>query len=242
MDWHSRFVQQAGWTLPLRRYLFDQAALREAARVLEVGCGTGAVLYDLTASAHLHGLDLDFARLREARTHAPRAALTCANGLALPYPTGIFDLTFCHFYLMWVPNPLAALLEMKRVTRPGGSLLALAEPDHSRRVDEPASLEPLGRWQTQALRQQGADPALGGRLEDLFRQAGIACLETGCLKEEPALSSPANHRLEWEVLESDLRGRVPEPELQKMKELEAHAWQSGQRRIHVPTHFAWGKA
>jgi ubiquinone/menaquinone biosynthesis C-methylase UbiE len=44
MNWHNRFLQQAGWTRDLRTYLFAQAGIERARRVLEVGCGTGAVL------------------------------------------------------------------------------------------------------------------------------------------------------------------------------------------------------
>ncbi|PIV25986.1 MAG: SAM-dependent methyltransferase, partial [Anaerolineae bacterium CG03_land_8_20_14_0_80_58_20] len=42
MNGHERYTQQARWTRDLRAYLFDKAGLRDARRVLEVGCGTGA--------------------------------------------------------------------------------------------------------------------------------------------------------------------------------------------------------
>ena len=71
MNWHERFRQQAGWTRDLRTYLFTRADLAHAKHVLEVGCGTGAVLQDLETPALLHGLDFDPARLAEARVHAP---------------------------------------------------------------------------------------------------------------------------------------------------------------------------
>jgi SAM-dependent methyltransferase len=242
MDWHSRFLQQAGWTRDLRSYLFEQAGLDQARRILEVGCGTGAVLSGLVTPAVVHGLDLDYARLIEARTHAPGAALTCGNALALPYPSGIFDITFCHFLLLWVHDPLQALLEMKRVTRHGGTVLALAEPNYTSRVDKPAALVPLGRWQTESLRRQGADPGLGARLEGLFRQAGIQLIETGTLGgDNEILPSSAERDLEWMVLEEDLQNQVPAGEIQRMKILDQQAWESGERSLHVPTHFAWGR-
>ena len=127
MDWHSRFLQQAAWTRDLRGYLLERAGLTQARRVLEVGCGTGVILSDLVTSAAIHGLDLEASRLAEARINVPAASLTCGNALALPYPSGIFDITFCHFLLLWVQDPLLALLEMKRLTCQGGAVLALAE-------------------------------------------------------------------------------------------------------------------
>jgi SAM-dependent methyltransferase len=242
MDWHSRFLQQAGWTRDLRSYLFEQAGLDQAGRILEAGCGTGAILSSLVTPAVVHGLDLDYARLFEARTHAPGAALTCGNALALPYPGGVFDITFCHFLLLWVHDPLQTLLEMKRVTRPGGAVMALAEPDYSARVDKPAVLVSLGRWQTESLRRQGADPGLGARLEGLFRQAGISLIETGTLGgDHELMPSSAERELEWMVLEADLQDQVPAAEIQRMKVLDQRAWERGERDLHVPTHFAWGK-
>jgi SAM-dependent methyltransferase len=268
MDWHSRFLQQAAWTRDLRVYLFERACLTRARRVLEVGCGTGAIISNLATPAAVHGLDLDPARLGEARAHVPAAALVCGNALALPYPSGAFDITFCHFLLLWVRDPSLALLEMKRVTRSGGTVLALAEPDYDSRVDKPAALAPLGRWQTEALRRQGADPGLGRRLAALFHQAGILPIETGTLQGSPGSGEvdpifayhpnlhtgrgtrhgdggrrPASveRDLEWAVLEDDLVGCVPVQEVRRMKVLDEQAWKRGERVLHVPTYFVWGE-
>ena len=62
MEWHKRFVQQAAWTRELRLYLFKRAGMPVARRVLEVGCGTGAILSGLTTRAVVHGLDRELAR------------------------------------------------------------------------------------------------------------------------------------------------------------------------------------
>ena len=242
MDWHKRFLQQAEWTHDLRAYLFEQAGLARAQCVLEVGCGSGAILAGLSTPAAVHGLDLEPGRLVEARLHAPGAALVRGNALLLPYPSGAFDIVFCHFLLLWVRDPLQTLREMKRVTRPGGNILALAEPDYNARVDKPDTLAPLGRWQAESLRRQGADPGLGARLAELFRQAGISPIETGTLRgggERPL--SPRERDLEWAVLEADLAGFVPAQEIQRMKRLDEQAWECGERVLHVPTYFAWGQ-
>lgn len=242
VNWHTRFLQQARWTRDLRQYLFAKAGLTNAQRVLEVGCGTGAILADLTFSSPLHGLDFDRARLAEARVHAPRALLVCADAHALPYPDLIFDITFCHFLLLWVRDPLTCLREMARVTRPGGFVLALAEPDYTSRVDEPAALIPLGRWQTEALRRQGADPSLGARLADLCARAGIEVIETGSVQRSaPEALSSGEREIEWAVLESDLAGFVPGEEIQKMKKVDEQAWAHGERVLHISTYFVMGR-
>ena len=242
MNWHNRYVQQAVWTRDLRAYLFEKAGLSEARCVLEVGCGTGAVLGDLHTRASLHGLDLAPAALTECRIHAPAAFLTRGDGLSLPYPNGAFDITYCHFLLLWVADPAQALREMKRVTKPRGNVLALAEPDYTARTDKPAELVMLGKWQTESLKKQGADVSLGARLADLFYQAGICLAETGAIQSRgnEALS-PEHQQNEWAVLEADLTGMVAQEEIQKMKRLDESAWRHGERTLNVPTYFAWGQ-
>ena len=251
MNWHARFSQQADWTRELRAYAFDKVGLKRAERILEVGCGTGALLADLPARCAVHGLDLEPDRLTEARVHVPGAALVCGNALSLPYPAGSFDITFCHFLLLWVHDPLQALREMRRVTRPEGFVLALAEPDYGGRVDQPKELRPLGRWQAESLRRQGADPDLGRRLASLFAEAGIKVIETGSLRGSPGSSTgrgrgthplkPGEWELEWAVLEADLAGFVPAMKLQRMKKKDEEAWQRGERVLYVPTYYAWGR-
>ncbi|MBN2388194.1 MAG: methyltransferase domain-containing protein [Anaerolineales bacterium] len=244
-SWHDRFLQQAAWTAELRGYLFEQSGLDSAFRVLEVGCGTGVILAEAArrSSASIHGLDLDPVRLAEARLHAPAARLTRGDALALPYPTAAFDVCLCHFLLLWVADPLSALREMKRVTRPGGHVLALAEPDYGRRQDRPAALAPLGRWQAESLRIQGADPDLGRCLAALFDQVGLRIIEAGSLQERGERPVDARERgLEWAVLEADLAGIVPADELLRLKRIDEQAWRAGERSLHIPTYFAWGQA
>jgi SAM-dependent methyltransferase len=241
MDWHARYLQQANWTRELRFYLFEKAGLSSASRVLEVGCGTGAILRELNTSAALHGLDLDPAALAPCRIHAPAVTLTRGDGLSLPYPNQTFDIVYCHFFLLWISDPMQAVHEMKRVTCINGRVLALAEPDYSSRIDKPDELKVLGEWQRESLIRQGAYPGFGARLAETFHQAGITLLETGTIQNGGNEPSPHEREMEWAVLESDLEGFVPGGEIQKMKKLDEKAWERGERVLHVPTHFAWGQ-
>jgi len=166
--------------------------------------------------------------------------LTRADAFALPYPQGSFDITYCHFLLLWVKDPLVVLREMKRVTR--GHVLALAEPDYSARVDKPAELAPLGQWQTQALRTQGADVSLGSHVADLFDQAGIRIRETGLMDPWPrAAFTVADLEAEWIILRHDLADTVSAPDLESLRRLDAIAHERGERILYVPTYFAWGQ-
>ncbi len=241
MDWHIRYLQQAAWTRDLRAYLFDKAGLASAQRVLEVGCGTGAVLRELSTSATLHGLDLEPASLAQCRIHAPAVTLTRGDGLALPYADQSFDIVCCHYFLLWVREPLQAIREMQRVTQLHGHILALAEPDYNARIDKPDALKQPGAWQREALQHQGADAGFGARLAETMYQAGIKLIETGTIQSEVHEASVEEQAMEWAVLEADLAGSVPDAEIQKMKKIDGEAWANKTRVLHVPTYFAWGQ-
>ena len=239
LDWHRRYRQQAGWTRELRRYLFKQVGLNERGRaspVLEVGCGTGAILSEIPAYVSAHGLDIDSAALAQCRIHAPAISLVQGNALQLPYSEAKFDIVYCHFLLLWVKAPLQALVEMKRVAKDRGHILAFAEPDYTARLDEPRELAALGKWQADSLRRQGADPALGHRLADLFFQAGIQIVETGTLHDSGDERSAKDWDLEWQVIESDLAGFIPSQDLGRMKSLDRQARLRGERVLHLRLH------
>jgi SAM-dependent methyltransferase len=71
----------------------------------------------------LTGIDRDLNTLLSPEIPHPSA---CADGLRLPFEDASFDHCLCHFYLMWVSDPLTALREMARVTTPGGCVLVCA--------------------------------------------------------------------------------------------------------------------
>ena len=238
MNWHARYLQQAAWTRDLRAYLFEQAGFTTARRALEVGCGTGAILRDLITPAALHGLDLDAGSLAECRINTSAVSLTRGDGHHLPYPDKSFDIAYCHFLLLWVNDPLQVVREMARVSH---CVLALAEPDYSQRVDEPTALEPLGKWQSESLRRQGANPAFGALLAETFYQAGINLIETGPIQGQAVMRSVEDWENEWAVMETDLEGIASGEEIQKMKIMDEIARKNGERALHVPTYFAWGK-
>ena len=242
MNWHSRYSQQATWTRDLRAYIFQKIGLHGSQRVLEVGCGTGAILSELPERLNRYGLDIDPAALTQCHVNVPGALLAQGNALTLPYADKSFDIVYCHFLLLWVNDPLQALLEMKRVARSGGYVIAFAEPDYASRVDEPRELIVLGNWQTDALARQGADPSLGARLAELFSRAQIPIVETGTIQSRRNEPSTDEWELEWEVIESDLAGSHLDADIQEMKRLDRQARERGLRRLHVPTHFVWGRA
>jgi SAM-dependent methyltransferase len=118
--------------------LLDAAGLEEAAsagrRLLDSGCGTGAMLRHLGDRGLGFGIDVAAEALRFCRSRGAQAAqarpapVACARLAALPFPARCFDVVTCFdvIYHRWVEDDRAAVRELARVLRPGGVLLLRA--------------------------------------------------------------------------------------------------------------------
>lgn len=243
-DWHVRFLAQAAWTHALRTYLFSKIELGAEAALLEVGCGTGAITAAMRhfSPGQLVGLDLDYSRLRFARFYDPGTWFLSGNAYSLPFAKASFSITFCHFLLLWLTDPLAAIAEMCRVTRSGGFVIALAEPDYGGRVEYPPEFQQLVELQTSALKTQGADPLIGRRLRALFTSAGLINVHAGVLGGEWSESiSGQELESEWRMLEDDLAETMTRKSLMDLRNLDREARLNGSRVSFVPTFYAFGQ-
>ncbi len=165
--------------------------------------------------------------------------LAQADGHLLPFADGLFDAVYCHYLLLWVANPARVLAEMKRVTRPGSAVIALAEPDHAARIDYPPPLDELGRLQTAALAKQGADVSIGRRIKALFHQSELLNISTGILGAQWDQNKKQNSE-ELAVLQSDLTQVLSKEEFEAFKSVDRQAWVKGERVMFIPTFYAIG--
>ena len=124
-----RWAKYVERSLALLRPWIEEASL---GAVLDVGCGTAALLPRLSAwSARFDsytGLDLAPEMLRMARAKsgdAPRIAFVAGSADALPFRAAVFDTAVSASAMHYWDDPVHALAEMRRVLRPGGRLLLL---------------------------------------------------------------------------------------------------------------------
>ncbi len=162
--------------------LYRQQAI-ETARglVLEVGVGSGLNLrfYNRTVD-RVVALDTSPELLRVARNRVADAvvpvSLIRASAEHVPFAVAAFDAIVMTWSLCSIPNPIAALIEMRRVLKPGGQLLFV---EHG--------LSPeirIARWQhrlTPCWRRIGGGCHLDRKMDNLIRAAGfqINAVKTG---------------------------------------------------------------
>ena len=243
-EWHSWFSVQAGWTQATRSWLYEQAGLAEARRVLEVGCGTGVIASELIrcGAGNVWGLDIDTEMLVGARDCERACTLVQGDGHSLPFPDNCFDIVVCHYLLLWLKDPARGVEEMARVVRQAGSVLACAEPDYGGRIDHPPELVELGRLQAKSLRRQGAKPEIGRQLGELFSAAGLQTTVGVMAGTWDLPGSPDDgFEAEWRMRERDLAGLIEKKELHRLRSVDRQALEKGRRTLFVPTFYAIGR-
>jgi ubiquinone/menaquinone biosynthesis C-methylase UbiE len=117
----TRFLRRS------RRRSIALLDLRPWDTVLLVGCGTGADFEFLPREAQCVAVDLTPAMLRRAaaKVEDRRIQLAEMDAMDLRFPDDTFDKTILHLILAVVPDPVRALREAERATKPGGHLVVL---------------------------------------------------------------------------------------------------------------------
>jgi len=180
----ERLVAQAEhWR---HRLITDGTALEPGTRLLEIGCGVGAVLAVLGQEypgVELSGVDIEQKQLEFARRHLGRAGVQAtlrqADALALPFEDESFDHVWMMWFLEHVADPPAALREARRVLVRGGRITAI-EVDYSTCRAEPSTpaMEALFRGMVQGMAASGWSDA-GTRLPGWLREAGFREVDEG---------------------------------------------------------------
>lgn len=155
-------------------------ALRGGQRVLDVGCGTGAIARDVAARvapALVAGVDLRRAQVVTARRLAVQHGVRnlhflCGDARALALPEASFDGAYARFVLEHAVDPPGVLAEMCRVVKPGGWVCAY-EWEPGCFAHHPTSPAIDRVWQAIYKLQStlGGDPWIGRKLYSLFSRA-----------------------------------------------------------------------
>lgn len=240
-DWHARYQLQALWTDQLRRHMIGRLGMRPGSRVLETGFGTGALFPWLQKNDfNFFGIDQDHEAAMFASKDYPAANLSCCRVEAMSLADDQFDLTFCHYFMLWIEDPLLALKEMLRVTKKGGIVAAFAEPDYSGRIDYPQVAQKIGELQNRSLALQGVNLQIGRRLGSCFRESGLKDVRVGLLAGEWAEPKEDAFEFEWNIIAHDLGSLIPNDEIATLHDAFKTAWLDGKAMSFIPTFYATG--
>ncbi|ESY93379.1 class I SAM-dependent methyltransferase [Mesorhizobium australicum] len=127
----SGYEQLMGrWSRKLAPSFIGFAGLAPGEKILDVGCGTGSLTFELAKSAELAAIAaIDFSPVfveaAKRRNTDPRIEIQQADATALPFADNAFDRALALLVLHFVPEAGKAVAEMRRVTRPGGVVAAV---------------------------------------------------------------------------------------------------------------------
>ena len=201
---YDRFMGR--YSLQLSRQLADLAGVRGGQRALDVGCGPGALAAELVTRlgpAAVAAVDPSEPFVAAARARNPGVNVLKASAEHLPFEDEAFDAALAQLVVHLMPDPVAGLAEMARVTRRDG-VVAACVWDHA------GGYGPLSLF-WQAARE--LDPAIDdesrlagareGHLAELFEAAGLHEIE------DTALSASLEHPSFEEWWEPFTRGVGP---------------------------------
>ncbi len=165
---------------PATELLLDQLALRADSRVADIGCGGGFMCARLAvrfADGEVTGVDSSSAQIEVARAYIDESGLDnvsfqTASAYDTGLPTAAFDLVFCRALLCHLPRPIEALAEMRRLLKPGGTLLC--EDLDAPAVPADSVMHALAEFDVRVGAALGIDFNIGPKLPELFQAVGIA--------------------------------------------------------------------
>ncbi|MCJ1415966.1 hypothetical protein MMC32_002301 [Xylographa parallela] len=180
---HPSVLRSHAWRTAANSAAYLLPHLRPTMTILDIGCGPATITCDLAThvpGGHVTGIDTTPDILATARATASSRGthnVTFSTGdiMALEYGDATFDVVHVHQVLQHVADPVGALREMRRVTKPGG-VVAARESDFEAMAWWP-DVPGMQAWQQlymRVARHSGGEPDAGRRLAAWAREAGFA--------------------------------------------------------------------
>ena len=169
------------WSRRVAEVFIEGLGIPAGARWVDVGCGTGAVTQTIVARAEpvsIVGVDPSetFLEVARATVQDPRVSFEVGDAASLPIADGGADAAVAGLVLNFVPDPVAMLVEMRRVTRASGTV-AIYVWDYADGMqlmrhfwDAAIEQDPAVRDKAESLRFEICKP---GPLREAFERAGL---------------------------------------------------------------------
>ncbi|ARP73176.1 class I SAM-dependent methyltransferase [Streptomyces pluripotens] len=179
---HESVLRSHTWRTAANSAAYLLGSLKPGMTVLDIGCGPGTItadLAELVPEGQVTGVDIAPGILERARATAAGRGLAnvsfaVADVHALDYPDDTFCMVHAHQVLQHVGDPVQALREMRRVTKPGG-YVAVRDADYAAMTWYP-TVPGLDQWldlYERVARAGGGEPDAGRRLKAWALAAGF---------------------------------------------------------------------
>jgi SAM-dependent methyltransferase len=173
-DAYMRFMGQ--YSEPLARLFAGLAGIDGGQRVLDVGCGPGALTAELVkrvGAASVSAVEPSASFAAAVRERLPGVEVRRSAAEQLPFPDGAFDAALAQLVVHFMADPVQGLREMRRVTRPGGTVAACVWDHAGGRGPVAAFWSAARELDPAADDESGLAGVREGQLASLFAQAGL---------------------------------------------------------------------
>jgi ubiquinone/menaquinone biosynthesis C-methylase UbiE len=195
---------------PAGRRVLLEAGLKEGMRVADFGCGVGMVsrmLAEIVGPAgEVVGIDVNKAQLEEAANWCAESGLrNCSFVAASAESTGLprnsFDLVYCRFLLLHLPDPMSCLREMRDILKPGGILVVEDGDLRSAGSIPPSAQDEFANLFSRFEPLRGLNYSISNDLYHLVREAGFGQLRVD-IHQPALLEEEERYFLQWSVAEA----------------------------------------
>jgi ubiquinone/menaquinone biosynthesis C-methylase UbiE len=194
-------VQHEAWR-DLAAAAWDRAGIRSGQTVVDLGCGPGYATLDLAARVGPKGRVIAIDRSRRfldfLATQARARGLSNIECLERdldqdPLPERCADHVWSRWVFIFLREPRALLVRVRRMLRPGGTLVLHEYVDYASWRSQPSSaeLEAFVQAVMASWRAEGGDPNIAERLAAWLREDGVASLRTQRIQRVAQPGDPA---------------------------------------------------
>jgi SAM-dependent methyltransferase len=182
-DAYQRFMGQ--YSEPLAKRFADLPGVRAGQRVLDVGCGPGALTAELVnRAAVVSAVEPSASFAAAVRARLPGVDVRQCPAEQLPFPDDAFDVAMAQLVVHFMADPVLGLREMARVSRPGGAVCACVWDHAGARGPLAAFWSAVRELDPAADDESGLAGVREGHLASLFAQAGLSRVQVTTLTVE----------------------------------------------------------
>lgn len=235
----NRLKTQAAAAQALEQAILTQAGLRPGMKVLDLACGPGIVsclLARMVGEGEVLGLDLSPELIKEAEAAAGHHGLANlsfrqGNVYGLELEDASFDFIYARFLFQHLEQPQKALVEARRVLKPGG-ILAIADVDDGWLClhPEPAAFRSFTSRAAELQSRTGGDRLVGRKLGSYLSEAGfeqvqvrVNTVSSGDLGMKGLLDLVTGYKFQQLLVEDQLRASAEREEIYSILD-NARAW------------------